>query len=111
MAAFPVTTDGSVTCAHPPGKATLTSDAKLTVKHQPVLVFSAAAKLGPYEGCTASSPPGVCASTVVLLPNPGRSRLLTVGGEPVLLAALQATSAPAATPVTVSAGQTVLTAS
>lgn len=111
MAAFPVTIAGSVTCAHPPGAATLTSAAKLTVLGKPVLPFSAAANLGPYTNCAASSPPGVCVSTVVLPPNPGESSRLTVGGAPVLLDALQATSAPAATPVTVAAGQTVLTAS
>lgn len=116
---FPVTIDGSATCAHPPGAATLTSDVKLTVKSKPVLLFSAAAKLGPYAGCTAPDTRGKCVTTAVLTPNPGQSRKLTVGGSGnfVLLADLQATSLPpsndpaTATPVTVSAGQAVLTAS
>ena len=118
MAAFPVTTAGSVTCQHKPGAATLTSEAKLTVRKKPVLLFPAAAALGPYTGCTAPDARGKCVNTVVPEPNPGRSRKLTVGGggNAVLLADLLATSISAAgpasaTPVTVSAGQTLLTAS
>jgi hypothetical protein len=107
--AFPVTTDGSVTCAHD-GTVTLAGDKRLTVNHQQVVPFPAP-PFGPYAGCGESTPPGPCASTVPSSPDSGRSGRLTVGGAPVLLSSLQATSAPAGTPVTVSAGQTVLTAS
>lgn len=103
----PVTIKGSVRCAHG-GSARLGSDTKLTVHGRPVLTFESAASLGPYTGCTPPPPGQPCVTTLVgPPPNPGQSSTLTVnGGDPVLLAGLQATSQPLATPVTVTAGQT-----
>ncbi|HET9141625.1 hypothetical protein [Actinophytocola sp.] len=109
----PVTTNGSVLCAQG-GSTPLTEDGPLTVQQGTVLPFSAVANFGVYAGCVFGSPPGSNPCTTTTPdppPNPGRSGRLTVRGEPVLLDALTARSAPAGTPVTVTAGQTKLTAS
>lgn len=110
--AAPVTTAGSFTCAHG-GTRTPTSTTKLTVRGQPVLLFSAAAQAAPYVGCAfvvggANKP---CQTTTATAPNPGAATALTVGGAPVLLDGLVATTENPPQTVTVAAGQTKLTAS
>lgn len=118
--AAPVTTAGSLTCAHG-GLRPLGSQARLTVEREPVLLFSSLDDSLTYVGCVFGSPPGSkpCQVTTAPRPNPGASSLLTVGGAPVLLDALGATTEnPPATPppdptktVSVDAGQHKLTAS
>ena len=116
--AAPVTVTGSFTCQHH-GTASLAAtappevtDKRLTVNRDKVVLFTGAAFFGPYDGCGAPTPPAPCVSTTALPANPGQSRLLTVGGAPVLLSSVQATSQLANTPLqSVSAGQSVLTAS
>lgn len=119
--AFPVTISGTFTCAHQ-GVRTLTSaEAKLTVKGKAVLFFSEATATVPYAGCVfpQGGPPKPCQTTSAPEPNPGAARSLTVGGAPVLLDALHATTEnPPFTPppdpaktVGVAAGQDKLTAS
>jgi hypothetical protein len=112
----PVTTDGAVTCSHPPapfGQVALSSTAQLTVNQAPVLPFSAVVEFGTYVGCafTDGVNLGPCTKTSVI--GGGQSPKLTVNGRPVLLDSLVATSAapPPAAPVTVTAGQTLLTVS
>lgn len=119
--AFPVTISGRFTCAHQGVRPAPPSDAKLTVGRKPVLLFSQAAAPATYLGCVfpPGSPPTPCKTTSAPEPNPGAARLLTVGGAPVLLDALHATTEnPPTTPppdpaktVTVDAGQTQLSAS
>lgn len=115
-----VTIAGSVTCGHPAsqpppehGRAALSGAGRLTVDGKPVLLFSSAAGLGPYTGCSYDDGTlkGPCARTTVL--GGGSSAKLTVGGAPVLLVSLDAISGepPPPAPVTVSAGQSKLTAS
>jgi hypothetical protein len=109
--AAPVTDLGSVKCDHQ-GAVLLSSisDRRLTVGGGKIVL--ATEVLGkPYANCVAPSPPGTCVSTLPSPPTSGQSGLLTVDGDPVLLDSLQATSLPAQTLVTVSAGQSVLTAS
>jgi hypothetical protein len=113
--AAPVTDLGSVECKHQ-GAVLLSpvSDRRLTAGGGKV-VLAAEVLEKPYVNCGAPTPPGTCVSTVPSpTPSPtasGRPGLLTVGGAAVLLDSLQATSLPAGTPVTVVAGQSVLTVS
>ncbi|MFC0430577.1 hypothetical protein [Kutzneria buriramensis] len=116
----PVTIAGSVTCGHPAskpppdhGKAALSSTAKLTVDGKPVLPFTAAALLGPYVGCSFQAGTVVGPCTVTTPVSGGSSTKVTVANTPVLLDSLVATSQtpPPPATVTVSAGQTKLTAS
>ncbi|MEU7790626.1 MULTISPECIES: hypothetical protein [unclassified Amycolatopsis] len=109
--AFPVTENGSVGCDHQ-GAVSLpaVSDGRLTVGGGKAVLFAGLLQQ-PYVNCVAPSPPGVCVSTLPAPPDAGRSARLTVGGAPVLLDSLTADSLPSATPVTVAAGQSVLTAS
>ncbi|MCR6485060.1 hypothetical protein M8542_19720 [Amycolatopsis sp. OK19-0408] len=110
--AAPVTTKGSFGCRHDGTASPTASDPRLTIGGEQVVLFESVTAFGPYDKCGAPNPPGVCVATAVLLPNPGRSRLLTVGTSPVLLDSVQATSTPAAVPLkSVAAGNSVLTAS
>jgi hypothetical protein len=106
-----VTVEGSITCSHG-GSPALRSKAKLTVNGKAVLPFEAVAELKVYVRCTfpPSGPPKPCRQTVAVTPNAGSSLVLTVGGLPVLLDALVATTDnppadPASPNVTVSSGQ------
>ncbi|MBE1495357.1 hypothetical protein H4696_002457 [Amycolatopsis lexingtonensis] len=109
--AAPVTESGSVECRHQGAVAlTAASDRRLTVKNGKVVLFDEVLKQ-KYLGCTASTPPGTCASSALSPPGAGRAARLTVGGAAVLLDSLTASSLPSATPVQVAAGQSVLTAS
>ncbi|NBH03089.1 hypothetical protein [Amycolatopsis sp. SID8362] len=109
--AFPVTGNGSVECDHH-GAVSLpaVSDGRLVVAGGKAVLF-AGVLTQPYAKCAAPSPPGVCVTTLPSPPDSGRAARLTVGGAPVLLDSLTATSLPSATPVKVAAGQSVLTAS
>jgi hypothetical protein len=118
--AAPVTVAGSVTCGHPAskpppdhGSAALSSTAKLTVDRKPVLLFSEVAGLGPYVGCSFQAGTVLGPCTVTTPVSGGSSAKLTVANAPVLLDDLVATSQnpPPPATVTVSAGQTKLTAS
>lgn len=109
--AAPVTDLGSVKCDHQ-GAVSLSSvsDKRLTVGGGKIVL--AAEVLGkPYVNCGAPTLPGPCVSTLPSPPTSGQSSRLTVGSDPVLLDSLQATSLPAGTLVTITAGQSVLTAS
>jgi hypothetical protein len=119
--AFPVTTAGTFTCAHQGVRPPVTTEPKLTVGRRAVLLFSDAAAPAVYAGCVfpQGAPPVPCKTTSAPEPNGGLARRLTVGGAPVLLDALDATTenAPFTPPpdpaktVTVDAGQAKLTAS
>lgn len=119
--AFPVTIAGTFTCSHQGVRPLTSVEAKLTVKGKAVLLFSEAAATVLYAGCAfpPGGPPKPCQTTSAPGPNPGAAKSLTVGGAPVLLDALHATtenppSAPPPDPtktVTVAAGQDKLTAS
>ncbi|MGW5714788.1 hypothetical protein ACWEVP_01375 [Amycolatopsis sp. NPDC003865] len=120
--AFPVTIAGEFTCSHAGVRTPATTEAKLTVGKQAVLLFSDAATPAAYVGCSfpQGGPPKPCQTTSpAAAPNPGSARKLTVDGHPVLLDALHAaTENPPSTPppdpantVTVAAGQDKLTAS
>lgn len=84
-----LTTDSTVTCGHVLfGTVSLQSNAKLRVRHSPVLV---AANLGPGigigEGCTKVGDTDVpCITTKV--PTKGASTKLRAGGLPVMLSTL-----------------------
>jgi len=109
--AAPITTAGSFTCADS-GSPVLSSTAKLTVSEKPVLLFSAAATLGPYVGCTFTVQGVVSPCTTTTVVSGGKASKLTAGGSAVLLDSLEAqagTPAPA-TAATVEAGQSKLTA-
>jgi hypothetical protein len=110
-----VTTAGSLTCANQ-GQPALSSPARLTVDGKPVLLFSAVSGLSLYAGCTfpLGNMIDPCDETSVVAG--GKAAVLTVGGEPVLIDSVQATSGTkkrqgAFTPVTVAAGQNKLTVS
>lgn len=113
--AAPVTTAGSFTCTHG-GTRTLTSTTKLTVRGQPVLLFTAASAGAPYTGCgfVVGGVNKPCQTTTA---TSGAATALTVGGAAVLLDNLVATTEnpppppPAPQTVVVAAGQTTLTAS
>lgn len=109
--AKPVTDKGSLKCNHQ-GAVSLSSvsDGRLTVGGGKVVLFAKALPQ-PYAGCASPTPPGPCVSTVPAPPDSGRSSRLTVGRVPILLDSLAATSVPPGSPVTVSAGQSLLTAS
>jgi hypothetical protein len=121
--AFPVTTAGTFTCAHQGVRVLTSAEPKLTVDGKAVLFFTEAAPAPPvtYLGCTfpQGAPPTPCRTTSAPEPNQGAAKRLTVGGAPVLLDALRATTenppfAPPPDPaktVTVAAGQEKLTAS
>jgi hypothetical protein len=110
--AAPITVTGSFVCQHDGTASPTAGDPRLTVGGDEVVLFDGATTFGPYAQCGAPTPPGVCVATTTLLPNPGRSSLLTVGTNPVLLGSVQASSTPAAVPLkSVAAGQSVLTAS
>jgi len=108
----PVTTDGTVSCAHK-GKATPSGTSKLVVDGHPVVPYASAATLTGYaEKCTYSdaSGPKPCTTTVPASTREGRATKLLVSGAPVLLDSLEATTAPAGTGVSVAAGQSRLRA-
>ncbi|MEV4050140.1 hypothetical protein AB0J55_03040 [Amycolatopsis sp. NPDC049688] len=120
--AFPVTSSGTFTCAHHGVRPAPAGDARLTVRGQPVLLFSQAAATAPYVNCgfPPGGPPSPCRTTTPApAPNPGVARRLTVGTAAVLLDTLHATTEnpPSEQPpdptktVTVDAGQDKLTAS
>jgi hypothetical protein len=109
--AAPITTAGSFTCADS-GSPTLSSPAKLTVSGERVLLFSAAATLGPYVGCTFTVQGVVSPCTKTTVVSGGKASKLTADGSAVLLDSVEAQAgnpAPAAK-ATVEAGQTKLTA-
>ncbi|WP_410672479.1 hypothetical protein [Amycolatopsis sp. cmx-4-68] len=106
--AAPVTDLGSVGCEqHGAVSLTAISDGRLTVGGGKVVRFADVLQQ-PYAGCQAQAP---CVTTLPSPPASGRAARLTVGGAAVLLDSLNATSLPTGTPVTVAAGQSVLTAS
>ncbi|WP_370963854.1 hypothetical protein [Amycolatopsis sp. cg9] len=109
--AFPVTESGSAECDHH-GAVSLpaVADRRLTVGGDQVVLFDGLLTQ-PYLQCEAPIPPGKCVSTLPAPPDSGRAARLTVGGAPVLLDSMSASSLPAATPVKLAAGQSVLTAS
>jgi hypothetical protein len=104
-----VITSGALTCSDS-GKATMTSTAKLTVSRTPVVLETDLSTFTPYVGCTFTPPGGSnkpCAQTNVT--SGGTAQKLTVGGKPVLLDDLQATTDNASS-VTLTAGENKLTA-
>ena len=118
--ANPVTVKGSFACVHG-GTVSLAAapataaDGRLTVNGEKAVLFpglfAGPPFAVPYANCGAPTPPAPCVSTTALTPNPGQSSRLTVGGAPVLLDSLQATSQAANTSLkSVAAGQSVLTA-
>jgi hypothetical protein len=107
----PITTAGSFTCADK-GSPDLSSTAKLTVSTKPVLLFSVAAQLGPYNGCTFQVQGVISPCTTTTVVSGGKAAKLTAGTEAVLLDSIVAQAgkpAPPA-PATVAAGQAKLTA-
>jgi hypothetical protein len=110
--AAPVTIKGSFECQHDGTAAPTVGDPRLTVGGEKVVLFSGAALFGKYDQCGAPTPPGPCVATAALIPNPGASSRLTVGGNPVLLDSVHANSLPVALPLkSVAAGQSLVTAS
>jgi hypothetical protein len=104
-----VITSGALKCSDS-GKATMTSTAKLTVSRTPVVLETDLSTFTPYAGCTFTTPSGSnkpCAQTNVT--SGGTAQKLTVGGKPVLLDDLQATTDNASS-VTLTAGEKKLTA-
>jgi hypothetical protein len=106
-----VTTGGSLECGHK-GKPRLASTAKLVAGGAKVIPFTSLSSFSPYTGCTftSNSVQGPCTVTTVVAK--GQASKLTVGSQPVLLADLSATagSPPPPSTVTVTAGQSKLTA-
>jgi hypothetical protein len=108
-----VTKSGSLTCANN-GQPTMTSSAKLTVSGNAVIPFGSVTSFTPYTGCNYNDGSGVqgpCTTTTAT--TGGQAGKLTVGGQAALLDNLKATAGtpPPPAPITVSAGQSKLTAS
>jgi len=110
-----VTTAGALKCKHG-GAVKLSSQARLTVDGNAVVPFSLLDLPTAYQGCTPPPGTGPCAATQAQPPSTpatpnGNATKLTLGGKAVLLDSLTANSQPAGTPVSVTAGQSKLTAS
>src|SRR4051794_20604881 len=104
-----VTLGGSIKCASG-GTATLTSSAKLTVNGQAALLFSGVPSFAPPTGCSFTTPSGATKPCTTLTASSGQSVKLTAGSQPVLLSTASIiTDNP--DPVTVTAGQSTVTAS
>ena len=104
-----VTLDGSIKCASG-GTAKLTSTAKLTVRGQAALLFSGVPSFAPPAGCKFTTPSGVTNPCKTLSASSGQSLKLTAGSQPVLLSTASITT-DNSDPVTVTAGQSKVTAS